>query len=148
MTPLIGDDGSVQLNIDQTVDDDQGSVTIDGNSQPIIGHREATSFINVMDGQMAVLGGLQSSGRTVDQQKIGFLYTIPIISNLLGFRMTDLERTELLLFIRPHILRPDEATADTKKEIDGMSNREQIKQYLKDPSKMPDPTETIKERLN
>ena len=148
VTPLIGDDGSIQLQIDQTVDDDQGSVTIDGNSQPIIGHREANSFINVQDGEMAVLGGLQSSGRTTDQQKLGFLYEIPIISNLLGYRTTDLERTELLLFIRPHIMRPDEATGNTKREINGMSNREQIKQYLKDPSKMPDPHETLKERLN
>jgi general secretion pathway protein D len=148
VTPLIGDDGGIQLQIDQTVDDDQGSVTIDGNSQPIIGHREANSFINVQDGQMAVLGGLQSSGRTTDRQKLGLLYEIPIISNLLGYRMTDLERTELLLFIRPHVLRPDESTGDTKREIEGMSNKEQIKQYLKNPSKMPDPTETLKERLN
>jgi general secretion pathway protein D len=148
VTPLIGDDGSIQLKIDQIVDDDQGSVTIDGNSQPIIGHREANSFINVQDGQMAVLGGLQSSGRTIDQQKIGILYSIPIISNLLGFRNNDLERTELLLFIRPHILRVDEETGDTRKNIEGMSNRDQIKQYLADPRTMPDPKETLKQRLD
>jgi general secretion pathway protein D len=146
VTPLIGDDGSIQLTIDQTVDDDQGSVTIDGNSQPIIGHREATSFINVMDGQMAVLGGLQSSGHTTDQQKMGLLYEIPVLSNLFGFRMTDLERTELLLFIRPHVLRPDEATADTKAHIDGMGNKDQINKFLKDPSKMPDAVEPFVER--
>ena len=61
VTPLIGDDGSIQLEIDQTVDDVIGSVTIDNNQQPIIGHREATSFINVNDGQMIVLGGLQQT---------------------------------------------------------------------------------------
>jgi general secretion pathway protein D len=148
VTPLIGDDGSIQLNIDQTVDDDQGSVTIDGNSQPIIGHREATSFINVMDGQMAVLGGLQSSGRTIDQQKMGLLYEIPIISNLFGFRNVDLERTELLLFIRPHVLRVDEETGDTKTHIEGMSNKDQIKQFLANPSTMPDSKETLKDRLH
>jgi general secretion pathway protein D len=148
VTPLIGDDGSIQLQIDQVVDDDQGSVTIDGNSQPIIGHREANSFISVQDGQMAVLGGLQSSGRTTDQQKMGLLYEIPIISRLFGYRTNDLERTELLLFIRPHILRVDEATGDTQKQIEGMSNKDQIKQYLKDPSKMPDPKEGLRDRLN
>jgi general secretion pathway protein D len=148
VTPLIGDDGSIQLKIDQVVDDNQGSVTIDGNSQPIIGHREANSFINIQDGQMEVLGGLQSSGRTSDKQKLGLLYEIPILSNILGFRMTDLERTELLLFIRPHVLRPDESTGDTKREIDGMSNRDQIKQYLKDPSKMPDPRESLRDKLD
>jgi len=147
VTPLIGDDGSIQLNIDQTVDDDQGSVTIDGNSQPIIGHREATAFINVIDGQMAVLGGLQSSGLTTDKQKLGLLYELPIISNLLGYRTRDLERTELLLFIRPHIVRPDELTGDTRRAINGLSNKAQINDFLKDPTRMPDPKETLREKL-
>jgi general secretion pathway protein D len=147
VTPLIGDDGSIQLNIDQTVDSDEGDVTIDNNSQPIIGHREATAFINVLDGQMAVLGGLQSSGLTTDKQKLGLLYELPIISNLLGYRTRDLERTELLLFIRPHVVRPDELTGDTKREINGMSNRDQINTYLKNPSKMPNPKETLKEKI-
>jgi len=147
VTPLIGDDGSIQLTIDQIVDNNEGNVTIDNNSQPIIGHREATAFINVQDGQMAVLGGLQSSGLTTDKQKLGLLYEIPILSNLLGYRVNDLERTELLLFIRPHVLRPDEATGDTRKEINGMSNKAQIQQYLKDPSYMPDPKESLKEKL-
>jgi general secretion pathway protein D len=148
VTPLIGDDGSVQLNIDQKVDDSEGSVTIDNNSQPIIGHREATAFINCQDGEMVVLGGLQSAGRTTDKQKLGLLYELPIISSLLGYRTADVERTELLLFIRPHVLRPSEQTADTKKMIDGMGNSSQIRDYLKDPSRMPNPTETLREKLD
>jgi general secretion pathway protein D len=148
VTPLIGDDGSIQLKIDQVVDDNEGNVTIDGNLQPIIGHREANSFINIQDGQMEVLGGLQSSGRTSDKQKLGLLYQIPILSNIFGYRTTELDRTELLLFIRPHILRPDESTGDTRREINGMSNRDQIKQYLKDPSKMPDAKESLRDKLD
>jgi general secretion pathway protein D len=148
VTPLIGDDGSVQLNIDQKIDSNEGNVTIDGNQQPIIGHREATAFINCQDGQMVVLGGLQSSGLTTDQQKLGLLYEIPFISNLFGARTRDLERTELLLFIKPHVLRPDEATGDTKKQIEGMGNNDQIKKYLANPAKMPDPKETLRDRLD
>jgi general secretion pathway protein D len=148
VTPLIGDDGGIQLNIDQTVDNDQGSVLIDGNEQPIIGHREATAFINVQDGQMAILGGLQSSGLTTDKSKLGLLYEIPILSNLLGGRTKDLERTELVLFIRPHVVRPNEATADTHATIKGMSNRDQIKQFLNNPDKMPDAKESIIDKLD
>jgi general secretion pathway protein D len=148
VTPLIGDDGSVQLNVDQKVDDNEGNVQIDGNSQPIIGHREATAFINCQDGEMVVLGGLQSSGRTTDKQKLGLLYQIPIISNLLGYRTADLERTELLLFITPHVLKPGEDTAATKKLINGMGNKSQIMDYLKDPNRMPDPKETLREKLD
>jgi general secretion pathway protein D len=148
VTPLIGDDGSVQLKIDQKVDDNEGSVIIDNNSQPIIGHREATAFINCQDGEMVVLGGLQSAGRTIDKQKLGLLYELPIISSLLGYRTADVERTELLLFIRPHVLQPSEQTADTKKMIDGMGNSTQIRDYLKDPTRMPDPQETLRDKLD
>jgi general secretion pathway protein D len=130
------------------VDDNEGSVVIDSNSQPIIGHREATAFINCQDGEMVVLGGLQSAGHTTDKQKLGLLYELPIISSLLGYHTSDTERTELLLFIRPHVLRPSEQTADTKKMIDGMGNSTQIRDYLKDPSRMPDPHETLRDKLD
>ena len=147
VTPLIGDDGGIQMTIDQIVDSDEGDVTIDNNSQPVIGHREATAFINVQDGEMAVLGGLQSSGLTYDKQKLGLLFELPIISNIFGYRTKDLERTELLLFIRPHVIRPEEASKDTKRAINGMSNKGQINQYLKDPTYMPDPKIPVKELL-
>jgi len=53
----------------------------------------------------------------------------------------------LLLFIIPHVIRPDEENGDTLKNIEGMSNKEQIRKYLTDPSVMPDAKETIKEKL-
>lgn len=135
VTPLIGDDGSIQLEIDQKVDDVVGNVTIDSNSQPIIGHREATSFVNVNDGQMIVLGGLQQAKHSTNRNKLGLLYEIPVISQLLGGRTHEEDRTELLLFVRPHIIPPGEATKDTTKSIDALTNKDQVKQYLQDPSK-------------
>jgi general secretion pathway protein D len=137
VTPLIGDDGSIQLQIDQIVDDVVGYVTIDGNQQPIIGHRQATSFVNVNDGQMIVLGGLQQTKHSASRTKLGFLYEIPILSNLLGARTHETDRTELLLFVRPHIIPPGDATRDATKSIDQLSSRDQVRQYLADPAKLP-----------
>jgi type II secretory pathway component GspD/PulD (secretin) len=96
---------------------------------------------------MAVLGGLQSSGHTTDRQKLGLIYEIPIISNLLGYRNNELDRTELLLFIQPHVIRPDEATADTRQHINGMGNKDQINEYLRNPDKIPDSKDTVIEKL-
>jgi len=135
VTPLIGDDGSIQMTIAQQVDDVISNVTIDGNQQPVIGTRSATSFITVQDGQMIVLGGLQRTKNTRSRAKIGFIYEIPILSHLLGAREADVERTELLLFVRPHVIRPMESMADTQKRIDAMTNKDQVNQYLVDPSK-------------
>jgi general secretion pathway protein D len=145
VTPLIGDDGSIQLEIDQKVDDVVGNVQVDANTQPIIGHREATSFINVGDGQMIVLGGLQQTKHSTDRNKLGFLYQIPIISQLLGGRSHTESRTELLLFVRPHIIRAGETTQDANLSIDQLTNRDQVKQYLQDPAK--DHQETLIKQL-
>jgi len=145
VTPLIGDDGVIQLQVDQVVDDVITNVTIDNNLQPVIGHREANSSINVNDGQMIVLGGLQRTSLSADHTKMGFLREIPIISTIFGARTNETDRTELLLFLRPHVMRPEENTADTTHKIDELSNRAQIKQFLVDPTK--EPKESLKEKL-
>jgi general secretion pathway protein D len=137
ITPLIGDDGSVQLTVDQKVDDQDGAVVINGNSTPIIDHREAISYVTVQDNQMIVLGGLQKTSKSSTHNKLGLLYEIPILSQLLGGHTDDLERDELLLFIRPHIVRPEDSTADTRKKINELSNRADVNQYLVDPTPKP-----------
>jgi general secretion pathway protein D len=138
VTPLIGDDGSIQLKIEQKVDDIFGDITVNGNPQPIIGRREASSFVNVQDSQMIVLGGLQRTKNSRGRNKLGFLVEIPILSHLLGGRDRGVERTELLLFIRPHVIPPENGLADTTNSINALSNRDQINQYLADPSKHPE----------
>lgn len=137
VTPLIGEDGSIQLKIDQVVDDVVRSIVINQVSQPIIGRRQATSFVNVKDGQMIVLGGLQRTANRRNRTKLGFFFEIPILSHLLGGRENEVRRTELLLFIRPVVIPPDGGTADATNTINSLSNRDQINQYLSDPSKEP-----------
>ena len=135
VTPLIGDDGSVQLEIDQKVDDIVGTVQVNINTQPIIGHREATSFVNVADNEMIVLGGLQQTKHSTNRTKLGFIYEIPILGYLLGGRTHEEDRTELLLFVRPHIIPPGQSTKDANASIDQLTNKTQVKQYLTDPAK-------------
>ena len=53
VTPLIGVDGTVQMVIEQTIENVTGAVKIDGNDQPIIGKREATSTVSVKDGRLS-----------------------------------------------------------------------------------------------
>ena len=147
VTPLIGDDGSIQLKVDQTVDDEGANVLIDGNNQPTINHREATSFVNVMNDELVVLGGFQSTTRSLDRSKIGIMYEIPILSNLLGYRDSEDKRTELLLFLRPHVIKPDEGSTDTHRAINGMHDKEQLNNFLKDPDHLPAGEISLKEQL-
>ena len=101
MKPLIGTDGSVQLDIKQIVDDVLGEITIDGNPQPRVGNRETESFVSVRSGEIIVLGGLQRTSDTKSSNRLG---PIPIIGDLLGGRSKEVSRTDLVFFLRPTIL--------------------------------------------
>ena len=111
-----------------------GNTTINGNSQPIIGNRETTSFVSVQDGQMIVLGGLQQTQKSSTQNKLGLLYEIPILSQIFGGHTDELQRTELLLFVRPHIIKPENSTKEAKTEINTLSNKDEVIRYLANPA--------------
>jgi general secretion pathway protein D len=134
VTPLIGDNGDVQLTIDQKVDDILGQQVLNGNSTPIISDREANSYVTVKSGDMIVLGGLQRTSKSVNRNKLGLLYEIPILSQLLGGNVTTLSRTELLFFIRPTIITAANASPDANKRIQELSNHEDIQKFLADPT--------------
>ncbi|MBX3751536.1 MAG: type II secretory pathway, component PulD [Opitutaceae bacterium] len=99
--PLIGTDGSVQLEIKQEVNDVLGEITIDGNPQPRIGRRTTESFVSVRSGDIIVLGGLQRTSQSKSSSRLG---PIPIIGDLLGTRSREGTRTDLVFFLRPTVL--------------------------------------------
>ena len=103
--PLIGLDGSVQMDITQEVDDILGETTIDGNQQPTIGKRATESFVNARSGDIIVLGGLQRTSLSRSTSRLG---PIPIIGDLLGSRSKNVGRTDLVFFLRPTILSADD----------------------------------------
>lgn len=105
VTPLIGSDGSIQLEIDQTVDNLGGSVSIDGNEQPIITRRQATSFLTVDDGQLITLAGFQEAFIDKSENRVGIFGEIPILNLLFRPKSETNRETELIFFIRPKILK-------------------------------------------
>lgn len=126
--PLIGNNGSVQLEIEQIVEDVIGNTTIDGNPQPIVGQREMKSFVSVQDGEIIVMGGLQRGNNRKETNRFG---PIPFIGDLLGLRTRSNEKTELIFFLRPTILRASaEDNAAAFKRVEQMPNYDQIQRVL------------------
>ncbi|MBA4137902.1 MAG: type II secretory pathway, component PulD [Opitutus sp.] len=113
--PLIGNDGSVQLEITQEVNDILGDITIDGNPQPRIGRRSTNSFVSVKSGDIIVLGGLQRTTKSKSTSRLG---PIPIIGDLLGARSRENTRTDLVFFLRPTVL--------TNSPVDNVPAMEQV----------------------
>ena len=126
--PLIGQDGSVQLQVSQKVEDILGTVLLDGNEQPRIGRRETQSFVSARSGEIIVLGGLQREQLT---QTEGRLAGIPLIGDLLGSSSEERTKTEMLIFLRPYVLVGGAAdTADALRVLDASVQREPARAIL------------------
>ncbi len=129
--PLIGNDGVIQLEIDQSVDNVLETVTIGGDDQPVIGRKQATSFVSVADGEMVVLGGLQSEEVRQEHRRVAILGYIPLLGRLFSPERLQTDKRELLLFIRPTVMMtPDEAYRDAQRRIGEMSDTERIEEFI------------------
>ena len=133
VTPLIGADGSVQMEINQSADSISGKTTIDGNEQPIIGKREANSTITVSDKEIAILAGLQQNEISDSGSYFPLIGRLPLLKNILSGTTKSYNRTELVIFIRPTIIRnPSQSSDLTKDIIENYEEGETIEGYLED----------------
>ena len=128
VTPLIGADGTVQMKIEQTVDNVQPGGTFD---RPIIGNREASSTISVASGEVVILGGLQENQKEVRNSFFPLIGRLPIINSLLGTDEENWTRRELIIFIRPTVLsNPSIASSVTETTLDNISEAEAVQEFL------------------
>jgi len=65
----------------------------------------------VDDGGMIVLGGLIQDNLTESEQRVPLLGSIPLLGNLFKVRSTRLQKTNLMVFIRPRVIRNAEQAA-------------------------------------
>ena len=127
VTPRINRSGTVSLDLNQQINSLIEFTLFDA---PIISTREATASVTINDRQTMVIGGMIKDDKTETVHKISFLGDIPLLGRL--FRRTDtrVEKTELMVFITPHVVYTDEAAERVTKEQRAklnMQNDEQSK---------------------
>src|SRR5271165_2681670 len=106
VTPLITPDNRVILDLDVADDTVGAQVTsATGGSVPSIDTREIITQVLVNDGQTVVLGGILDTTKSKSANKVPFLADIPILGNLFKSTININNKTELLIFITPKILR-------------------------------------------
>ncbi|HEY2686270.1 MAG TPA: type IV pilus secretin PilQ [Steroidobacteraceae bacterium] len=106
VTPLITPDNRVIMDLDVSDDSVGQQVTsATGGSVPAIDTREIVTQVLVNDGQTVVLGGILDTTKTKQANKVPFLADIPVLGNLFKNTTNINNKTELLIFITPKILR-------------------------------------------
>ncbi|MER3500971.1 MAG: hypothetical protein C4295_05740 [Candidatus Fervidibacterota bacterium] len=109
VTPRVNNAGYIVMDIVQTIDDLGGTVQQAGFTQPIINTRVARTSVMVKDGQTVVIGGFMRDRLQKVETGIPILKDLPLLGPL--FRRTEKtkDRTELMVFLTPRIVRtPDE----------------------------------------
>jgi general secretion pathway protein D len=112
--PRVNANGNVVLEIEQEISNvskasststSNSSSTTTPNLTPTVSQRRVKSSIAVASGQTVLLAGLISDQEDLDRKGIPILDSIPGIGNLFATQNRTNTRTELILFIRPQIIR-------------------------------------------
>jgi type II secretory pathway component GspD/PulD (secretin) len=113
VTPFITSAGMVEMIVSPVISSLAGTTvaittgTTNGTAvgAPIINQRSADTVVVTPDGQMVVIGGLMSNNKTVNEDKIPLLGDIPLLGNLFKRKVVNNEKTELMMFLTPHIIQ-------------------------------------------
>ena len=118
VTPYITPDDLVVMDIQQTISELEGFIDMGGGQQgssgqkaPQTTEREASSTISVRDGDTILLGGFIRDAKTDTESGVPFLKDIPLLGNMFKSKSATSKRSELLVLIRPTILKTPEDAA-------------------------------------
>ena len=115
VTPFIGANSLVQMILEPqitSIDTSTPGQVIEGGSivssavyAPNINKRSANTVVVTPDGQPVVIGGLIGSDKSSNDSKIPLLGDIPLLGQLFKFSAKSSTKSELLIFLTPHIVR-------------------------------------------
>jgi type IV pilus assembly protein PilQ len=102
VTPEINPDNSIILDINAS---NSSPTLVDGATAPGISTKEAKTKLLVRDGETTVIGGIFVEDTSDSESGIPFLRKIPYFGHLFKSSTKSNNRSELLIFITPRIVR-------------------------------------------
>ena len=121
VTPQISADDEVTLNVRPTitrivdyVDDPNPELRKQNviSKVPVIQAREMESILKVQSGQVAVMGGLMQDSVDNKKDAIPLLGSVPVIGSLFSYRNESASKTELVIFLRPVVVKDASLAGD------------------------------------
>jgi len=118
VTPQINDSDTVQINLRPSisrllgfVNDPNPSLTI-ASPIPVTSTREMESILKIENNQIAVMGGLMQDEAKNNTDAIPGLSNIPVAGNLFKNRNDTTSKTELVIFLRPTVIKDASLAGD------------------------------------
>lgn len=135
--PLINPDGLVVMEIQQSIQSAEGTVTIANvGDVPVTKDSQANAKVAIRDGQTVMLGGFIKASSSDGHSGVPFLKDIPGLGVLFRSQSKTAARSELIVFIRPTVLpTPDLAAALAERERKSSSGASEAEMEYKDDEK-------------
>jgi general secretion pathway protein D len=111
ITPQITDENTILLKIEQEASGIAAAASQVSSTDLVTNKRTISTRVLVDDGGMIVLGGLIEDRLIESEQRVPGLGRIPLLGNLFRVRNTQKAKTNLMVFIRPRILRDEQQAA-------------------------------------
>jgi general secretion pathway protein D len=111
VTPHINEGNSVQLKIEQ--EDSSPGAKLTDSADISTNKRSIKTTVLIEDGGIIVLGGLMSDTVTESEDRVPGLGAIPLLGNLFKSRSGSRQKKNLMVFIKPKIMRDADATEGT-----------------------------------
>lgn len=111
--PRIAENGVVAMRIEQEI----SSSSSPDSLTPTISNRSISSSVSVVDGQTVLLGGLISEQAQRAKDGIPGLNRMKVVGNLFGSKNRANTRTELLILIRPMVIRDGRDAQSVAQEL-------------------------------
>lgn len=112
VTPFINQDGLVVMQIQETIDEVSGFTQIENvGNVPNTTSRTLSAEVAVKDGESIVLGGFIRNSDSKNNSGVPLLKDIPLLGVLFSSRGADKSRSELMVVMRPTVLRTPELAA-------------------------------------
>ena len=141
--PQIGEGGAIKLFLRQEVSSIAGAVT-NNSSDLILNKREIQTTMTVDDGQIMAIGGLLDDNERRTLEKVPVLGDIPLFGELFRSRSRSRGKTNLMVFIRPTILR---TAADAKAYAERRYGYVRSQQLLGNPDQEPSIDELMRDYM-
>ncbi|WP_373368990.1 type II secretion system secretin GspD [Sphingomonas citri] len=131
--PQVNSSGTIKMNLHLEVSSIAGPVS-NNNSDLILNKREVETVLTVDDGAIGVIGGLLSDEERRTIEKIPLLGDIPLLGNLFKSRAKSRSKTNLMIFIRPTVIR---SAADNRRVTEQRYGYLRLQQAAQEPLSEP-----------
>lgn len=129
ITPTIHYNGDVSLKVKFEITSQNGTTTISGVDEPIIGQQSVEEMIRLKQGESNILGGLLQDRNNRSSSGTPGLGELPLLKYLFSTQKTEVQHEEIVFLLTPHLVREVQLDPLNLRRIDtGTNNAIQLRQ--------------------